>query len=241
MTVNLNWAPNPEPDVVGYRLWRDGTPVLAEQPLTGLTVSVSGNTFLAPRIIDGDTSTYWYHGDVLEAWIVLSWTAPRQVSQVQVQVRWQNFSDRARIFALEAWSGHHWVLLTAIRDNQDITNTILLPQAYRTTQLRLVLPHAAGTEAPQVAEFGGVHIPLLTGIAYAESLPDGWYTYALTAVNTYGFESLTSDTVAVAVGDVIAPEPVSVIALVNTSSVALTGQAARLAMCITMRCIETAS
>ena len=74
---------------------------------------------------------------------------------------------------------------------------------------------------PSVMAFGGLYSPLITGTAYDDHVPDGRYTYTLTAVNTYGFESIPSAPVAVTVGDVIAPEPVVLTATVLNADVSL--------------------
>ena len=63
--------------------------------------------------------------------------------------------------------------------------------------------------------------PYLTTPTYQETISDGSYGYTVTALNQYGFESLSSNTASVASGDIQAPEPVILNADVTGSDVLL--------------------
>jgi subtilase family serine protease/fibronectin type 3 domain-containing protein/flagellar hook assembly protein FlgD/Tol biopolymer transport system component len=219
MTVDLTWNANPEPDIAGYRVWRNGTPVHAAQPLTGLAANASDNTFYAARVLDDQDRTYWYPNTIAGTWLALSWPQARLVNAVEV--RWYSADYQAGDFDIEVWSGQQWVRVAAVRDNPDVQNHIALPQPYLTTQIRLVLRRDDGPFKPRVAAFGGTAIPLIAATAYREAINDGHYTYTVTAVNTYGFESAPSAPATDDVGDVAPPSPVRLTAVVVGANVHL--------------------
>ncbi len=205
--IDLAWKTNPEPNIAGYRLWRNGLPVLANRPLTGLTAHASVNAPSATKVLDDNNSTYWSpSGSTEGAWVSMTWPEPRQLQQVKLQ--WYSGFYQASDFDLQAWSGHHWVTLAAIRSNTDPTHLIELKQPYRTTQLRIVLQQSASPFTPRLASFRGHYSPLIIDTEYEDRVLDGYYTYNLNAINHYGFESSLSDSVKVAVGDVTGPAPV---------------------------------
>ena len=217
MAVDLDWNANPEPNIAGYRLWRHGAPVHTTQLLTGLTAHASDNTLYANRVLDGRDWTYWSPNTVAGAWLTLSWPEARLVNEVIVQ--WYSADFQADDFEIEAWIEQQWVRVAAIRENAAAQHRISLPQPYFTTQIRLVLRRADGAFRPRVDAFSVAAIPLITDTAYREMVSDGRYTYTVTAVNTYGFESAPSAPRTADVGDVSAPPPVQLSAVaINTDA-----------------------
>ena len=219
LAVDLTWNPNPETNIAGYRLWRNGAPVHAAQPLTGLTAHTSEHAFYPDRVLDHRDQTYWYPHTIAGAWLALSWPQASLVSEVEV--RWYSADYQADDFDIEIWSEQQWVPVAAVRDNSDVQTRITLPQPYLTTQMRLILRRADGPFKPRLTAFGGIAIPLITDTAYREVISDGRYTYTVSAVNTYGFESASSAPAVDDVGDVTGPSPVQLTAAIVGTNVHL--------------------
>ncbi|MCI0345036.1 MAG: CSLREA domain-containing protein, partial [Chloroflexi bacterium] len=208
--VDLSWNPNPEPDVVGYRPFRDGEALLMATPILSLTATASDNPGSAGYAVDGNSTTAWWSDLSLGSqWIEIAWSGARIVNLVQIE--WLSYDDGssypAEDFDVEAWSGLAWVPLFEIRGNEAASNSLPLPQVYRTDRLRVVL-HSAPFDEPGLAELRVDEQPLVPLVAHSDVVDDGTYRYHVTAVNAYAFESDPSAEVEIAVGDVEPPSPV---------------------------------
>lgn len=227
--VALAWNANPETNVIGYRVFRNGQALLPDAPMTDLTATASTEWSAASDAVDFNINSYWspitFDGQPAAGqWLALSWPEPRIVSQVTLA--WNYVEARAVDFDLEAWTGSAWVTVAQVRDNASAQNTLNLAQAYRTTQLRLVLGKINNPDyfyqAVQLSEIGVFSQPLVATNNFADLASDGNHQYTVSAVNDLAFESAPSDPAALPVGDVIAPEPVTLSASVSGADVTLT-------------------
>lgn len=207
--VDLVWDAAPEPQVVGYRTYRDGAPAQADRTIEGLVATASVEQSAATNAVDGDPGTSWALGlNAGPHWLEVAFPEGRQLAGLNV-----NWSLYATSYSIEVWSGSDW--LTAFMGEDDETETFLLPAAYRTDRLRLTVDAEYGYSV-SIYEVEPIEQPTVGVPAYAETVADGTYEYWVTAIDSLGFESGPSAAVGVEVGDVTPPGPVTLSAsLVN--------------------------
>ncbi len=213
--VSLTWNANPETDLVGYRVFENDQPVLADQgvPLASV-IDLQGQTQASP--VDGDPSTR--HGLAVGEWIEIPLSGTRLVSEVEIQWGVSSADPEiffgAGLFRLEAAHGPSWVTLAEIDGSNQPISTVRLTDAYWTDTLRLTIVRAiqgdGGELATAVAELEVSERPLLPTdpTAWSTTIANGIFSHTVSAVATTGFESPRSDaTPERTVGDVEAPEP----------------------------------
>lgn len=232
--VTVNWAANPEADIIGYRVFRKAQALLPITPITGLTTTASSTAYEyyygASKAIDGNLNTYWIPANnangIEGEWIALSWTGSQLVSRVTITWLGVSGDGTGVDYDLEAWSGKDWVKVAEMRNNQDGVNIVDLAQNYLTTQLRVVLHNTINKSGwrfdPYMQEIAVSYAPTQVITTYAEIAPNGNQPYSVTAINSLGFESIPSTPVTVPVGDVTAPDAVILSGSVFGSDVNLT-------------------
>ena len=230
--VSLAWNKNPEADLSGYHLFRNGQLVLPDLPMTDLTATASSqlDSMHAPgNVLDNDLATSWAPqantaADVTGQWLAVSWPQLRDVTHIDI--RWNSVEQRAVDFDIQALSGTVWVPVAQIRGNTVATSAIDLSQPYRTTQLRVVILATDLSVIPspllEISEIGALYRQFITTNSFTDTAPDGMQTYTVTAINNYAFESVASDPTKLPVGDVTPPDPVTLTATVAQSDVTLT-------------------
>lgn len=236
--VSVNWAVNPETNIIGYRVFRNDQLLFPQTTLIGITATASSifNSYLpASAVIDGNLNTTWApvnhsNGGIEGEWLALSWVDVKLVKQITLTWLYRDvtYNYRATDFDIQVWSGMNWVTVVAVRDNQDTINNIVLPELYPTTQIRILLHKSVNSNLPGTG-VGVLLEEMSVGAAtmqpantYTEIAPDGNHRYTVTAVNSNGFESIPSVPATLAVGDVIAPDPVTLSGSVLNSDVTLT-------------------
>ena len=217
----LRWDPNPEADVIGYRVFRNGAPLETDHLLGELPVASSAQGSDPGAAVDSDPSTAWSayvrdgSADLNPDWIPeleLAWLDPRIVAAVDLS--WSTAETAAFGVDVFAWSGHAWVRVAQRLGGQAAEETVSLAFPYRTTRVKFVF--SGNSEVPDVAE-RELHLsevrlrerPLQGARNLAETLADGSYAYQVTAVNAFAFESSLSDAVVADIGDTQGPDPVT--------------------------------
>ncbi|MGE3972169.1 MAG: Ig-like domain-containing protein [Porticoccaceae bacterium] len=214
--VTATWNANPEPDVVGYRLFRRDFPALVERDLDDLSVVAAQPADAPQAAIDGDPATAWaanswfVAGPLEDVWLELTTAEPRQISALSLS--WLN-GRKPAAFEVQAYSGRAWVRIAAVASVQD-AQILRLEAPYRTRQIRIVptaamaLPGGNYQQSIALAEVMIAEQPLIGATAYVDTLIDGSYPHQVSAVNALGFEGPRSDPVTADVGDAEAPPPV---------------------------------
>lgn len=231
-TVSLAWSRSPEPNILGYRLFRDGEHLrlFGDRALLGQYSASSSLSGFGPSLVsDGNNQTYWspdtHGGSATGQWIKLDFTTLRLVTGINIS--WADEAGIAVDYNVEAWDVDTWVPLVQIRGNADLNNTLAFPQPYPTTQIRLKVLKASTTDGmennPKLAEMGGRYRFYTTAITVGDyGVTTGWHDYSASAIDANGFESPRSVEVKVAVGDLVPPDPVILTASVGGSDVTLT-------------------
>lgn len=208
--VQLSWTPNPASErVAGYRLFRGGAPVLADEPVSGLSAESSSDASpyrAADRAVDGASYTYWSPAgtgnDLDGEWLAVRWAEPLLLTQVDLEWWWTD--TLAVDFDLEVWTGTAWQRAVRVRGNGEYIHSVELPVPYRTDGLRLVVHTGAGSEV-RLSELLPRHRPLIPAPPVSDFPGQGRHEYTVTAVDQYGFEGPPSASAQAGVGDLTPP------------------------------------
>ena len=237
-TVTLAWTANPEADVSGYNLYRNGRKANPETAVTEGEVNVSsinwdyyywGVDVSGPLAFDGNSDTFWMSDyswwDFTPQW--LSITLPETKMIKGISVDWLDANTAAAAFKVQFFTGDAWVTAATVTGNQLTRNTISLSPPVSTAQIRLYItelayPYADGIVSIseiRLTEAKLIDIPSFQDVA----LDDGVYQYSVTAVDGYGAESMPSQSVSAEVGDVVPPgQPQGLLAVPDGTRVLLT-------------------
>ncbi len=227
--VHLTWDANPEADIVGYNFFRDGIKINTPDPTSYILASglSQGNPyFYSP------TSPQTGASLVDPVWWEMDMASPELISRVEIQ--WGTDVDSSgnevlyagKDYEIQVWSGYAWITQVKVAGNAVKDNVFHFKPSYRTDKIRISITDSTDTTSAKEVRFGYANVirDNLIPQAFFDDLylTDKVYTYAVTAVDNYGFESALSSTVSVTVGDVVAPSvPVLSAALLN-ADVALT-------------------
>lgn len=206
--VGASWNPNPEGDVVGYRVFRDDRAVPADATGT-FPLSASSDTCCgAAAAVDGNAQTAWepnwlQASSSKDASITVMFDTARYVAGVQLD--WTLDPPRRDLYA---WSGHAWILLAHREGRSWGSEQLNPPGAYLTSRLKLVLGGVDGWNNARLTELKVVERALQPQTSRTENVIDGHHVYRVSAVNALGFESALGDPAGVDVGDAVPPDAV---------------------------------
>lgn len=227
--ANLSWSEVNEGQVLGYRVFRNGEPVVSDRrfgesgsPRAGYDYEPIGHP--APRLFDGDPGTgmwYWLAPEGM-VWIEQDYAEPVLVPTIAVDLSetdpgsWQPVN-----IVVFGWSGEAWIRLHEQLAVEPGLSTLEPEQPYRSRRWRIEL-HAAADALPlQISEVRIDERPLIAGTAWQETLGDGIHRYRVAAVHGYAFEGPKSAVVEALIGDWQPPEPVQLMAEVADADVTL--------------------
>ncbi len=211
--VTASWNANPEPDVVGYRLWYRDQALLGETAIADVESVDSDGDFQGPFATDGDPQTgwmhytsYWSQAHVERHALILSLPSARWVSGMSLDWMEGRVPQRYRI---EAYTDIGFVPLQRVERPQDAQHLLQFATPYYTTQLRLVVEQVVALgPSVSLAEVRLREHPLIPATNYTNSVLDGHHPYRVSAVNALGFESERSPEASIDIGDTVAPDAV---------------------------------
>jgi uncharacterized repeat protein (TIGR01451 family) len=195
--VTVAWNANSEADLLGYRVVQAGQDDSAQVGVYGYEDASSaapygtGDYREAYYAGDGDETTYWSPNPALAIkgqWLQRSYE--NLVTFAKVEVHW-TLGHAASDYDVEAWDGEVWVPLASVRANAAATVTSALVQPYLSDRLRIKLL-AAGSEAPQLAEFIAFNTPLQTNTSLTVANAAAGQVFQVSAQNSVGLFSDTA-------------------------------------------------
>lgn len=224
----LAWQANVEPDVIGYRVFRDDVAVQpdAETAETGVGYFGYGDDssgYPANELFDGDPETYaWFYlGDAEAIWVEQTYADPLLLAGVDIDLQSDGSLWRPVLATLYGWSGEAWIRLGEAQASQPGTLTLRPARPYRSDALRLTLGAVDVGLSLQLHDIRVIERPLHPDTQLVETLPDGAHFYRVSAINAFGFESERSEPVEARIGDWQPPEPVVLSADVDGADVQL--------------------
>ncbi|MDT8317351.1 MAG: CARDB domain-containing protein, partial [bacterium] len=219
--VNLTWDANPESDVKGYKIFRDGQYIATsgsgggsaeyeEVSIIKASASSAAKACYDPRLgrvscvpeyaIDDDPEKTawrpeWFD---LEHWLQLDFTSTEEISRIQVL--WDT-GTMVELVDVQVWSGREWDTVHVAESNQSEYD---LKSPFNTDKIRIKV---FGTRigVADVKIYKGTASTALATAYEDEALPDGEYHYSVSAFDVYDFESPLSEEITAAVGDIIPP------------------------------------
>lgn len=229
--AQLDWSLNPEADVIGYRVQRNGRPLAADQALDGLSAASDLCCDVA-FAVDGDPATAWtfYAGyaapdeaSALDPALEISLDEPQLLTALQLD--WRSAAEASGNVDIYARTPHAaWVRIASLRDTAAVQSAAVFEQPYRSDRVRVVVRSPVGyaTEAPlAVAELRLIARPLKSAPPQTETLLDGQHSYRVSAVNTLGLESALSASAELAIGDATGPDAVELSGTLDGNSAQL--------------------
>ena len=229
-SVSLTWNPNAEPDLSGYNLFRDGEKVNMPTDITSGLIAASSNDYdsLPGDAFDGDTSTYWMsrysYGIFTPEWWEMDLPSQELISHIEIH--WESDSYAGKDYEIQVWSGYAWIPQVSVTGNASADNSFDFNPSYRTDRIRIYITDSTNTDSYKQVSISEIRIlkdNLIAQPSYQDAnLHDGNYSYKVTAVDYYGFESPPSEDTAATVGDVIPPAaPLNLTAAASGSDVTL--------------------
>jgi len=207
--VKLTWNPNPETDLAGYNVYRDGRRLNLSGAITSGAISASSSYSSDPpsNAFDGDPSTYWmsdYSSPTFTpVWWEIDLPSPELINHVEID--WATTTDgqgnevliAGKDYEIQVWSGAVWIPLTEITGNGSKKNVFDFTPSYRTDMIRVYITATtdpSGSNYVGMSEIKILKDNLVTETSYDDlGLPNGTYAYVVTAVDLIGSESLPSN------------------------------------------------
>lgn len=220
--VSLNWNPNTEAHLLGYNVFKDQVKLNKPSAVISGTVSASSSASadswpyqqLAPSLaFDGNPATYWQSANQGSDpyWWELELSSRQLISHLEVH--WGSKLDPlgnavvngAQDFEVQAWSGYAWITVAKVTGNENKDNVFDLSPSYATDKIRLSMS-ALMAEQVSITEIAMLQENPIQQPAFLDGgLHDGAFNYQVSAVDSYGFESVISEPVNALVGDLTAP------------------------------------
>ena len=210
-TATVTWTPRPQGEAIGYRVFRNGNPLLGDADTPALTAT-SPQLFQPFRAIDENPQTFTevppgFDGQ-FDFPLVIELRAPAIENLVGLRISTTDASRRVVAATIEAWSGRRWVRVAAFSGNDAAERFVPFDIVYRTQRVRLLLDRVPPLVGAAIAELDLVRRPMVAAPPVERELPDGRHLFRVSAIEGHAFEGPRADAMPIDVGDAEAPMPV---------------------------------
>jgi subtilase family serine protease len=215
-SANLAWQNGSEPNLAGSYIWRDGTLLnqISNNNIAGrATASISGDPMHSAGVNDNDFGT---SAELTGGGKTVDLTFPQSeiVARVVLDGPFYGDSNGPVRFDIQTFDGTNYITQVHNGTNQTVT----LPQAVRTTAIRILFPVETNTIFLQDVEVYGVRP--ITGTSYSDaSPPEGNHSYEVSAVTVVDDEGPRSTPATARTGTI--SQPLALTATVNGQDVQL--------------------
>lgn len=208
--VTLDWNENPEPNIAGYKVYRNGEVIFESRvAVTDGIASASSNDGAAANTFDNSTSSYWesyspYDGQ----WLQYQWPENRVVEEIYVRSRYSSGTyNPTDNYDIEAWVEDQWLVIDSARNETPVfEKTIVLDRPVFTDRIRFVVRENQRARIATITPFVN---EMQSGTSFNAIEPNGDHSYTVSAVNEFSIEGPQSEALALLVGDFNAPDPVT--------------------------------
>jgi choice-of-anchor A domain-containing protein len=212
-TNTLSW--NNLPQTIAYLPYKNSVPLYPYATIdTGISYTTSSTDFpQESNVSDGNVETYWRpsYNDFLDSSLTffeIDFDQMHWVTDVKITWLQENNEVLAPVkYTIQYESTVGWVTAITFEGTTEsiVTYTNTIP--YMTNKVRLVINNVPGIyERIGLAEFEIIEQPLLYQNTIDIIEIDGSYSYQVSSINNYGFESFLTTPIVVDVGDVIPPQ-----------------------------------
>ncbi len=216
--VHLTWNPNPETDLFGYNVYRDGVKLNKSDAViltqaTFIASSSFASQYAPEAAMDALSTTFWMPQDGASTanpvWWEMDLSAPELVSRVSIS--WGTDFDSVgnevlyagKDFEVQVWSAdaNAWTTQATAIGNAVKDSVFDFNPAYRTDKIRIFITDSTDVNSAKQVRLAEVGMVKDNLIAFATTslpayddlnLPNRQYSYTISAVDNYGFESALS-------------------------------------------------
>jgi len=210
--TNVSWQENPESNVVGYNVYRNGESITARvsESNLGFVGSVNnGEEVSVIALTDSSTTNYWRMSEGNLPVLDITLAESRLVSEVGFE--WTNSNLSASYIEIFAWDegGEQYVLLQGQTLQAAAGQSVVFEKGYYTDklQVRFIKSNAGSDMFLKKVDIISVDL-LNAGDVFSDVPGDGLHGYQVSAFNRDAIEGEPSDIHNIAYGDVVGPAAV---------------------------------
>ncbi|MBL4660997.1 MAG: hypothetical protein JKY19_11630, partial [Alcanivoracaceae bacterium] len=204
-------------DSFAYLPYRNGQPIYPQSRLTtGIDYQASSRDYTAADVGDADIQTDWSPSfsdltDSSPTYLLLGLDQPRWLMEIELNWHQGSFAvNSPSAYQIQYMSSVGWITVADLTASDQSVVSVTTDLPYLTDKVRLLINSPPAVfENIRLSELTIKHQPLTAQTAINLPETDGIYNYQLTSINSLGFESAPTASIELTIGDVIAPQAVT--------------------------------